>query len=511
MSRVAVKIRNWPFPSGKKVKLMWIGEPFKHNNKWMVNTYFKLDKTTRKIILDWASIHFLSVGKYYTDGNLNNGEDIENKDIIDINLNDIKAEYREKSRDTWGYGFKDKTKSKTFNFIKDKTLYSIPIIEIIRAVLAPNKFMLNRIVEMDTLENYFTHEIKDKILSIHFTSQYEQKLLKDEKINHLAWILTNSEIFRMFNSIGENLWEIGELKFDFLFEKFNIKARVEKKEKYVRVLQIVSLQKKRINVDDINITHPALEETEITNEVKKRKFIKNSGNKDRELDTSSDGSTKDSEEIDTFSIYHEYERFPRIKKVRTGRKIRRTKEDDNTEKFIFEDKGLRTTADTGGEDLVKGLEFSNLEKVEVKGELEEFIEVLKHLKERPDVKSVEIVVGELPGGTKGKKFSRLQNGFTKRKYVIGKLVMLNEKEICLIEVEREERSLSMIIMKSIILMNWKNFCSIMLLGLVNESGKWSNDIIDKVKEQGIEVIRKKHTSKSIEEREKQLYKSLTYL
>lgn len=67
MKKVAAKIKAWPFDKGEKAKLIWIGEPFKENNKWMFYAYFKGSKATRKILLDWASVHFLSVDKYYTD------------------------------------------------------------------------------------------------------------------------------------------------------------------------------------------------------------------------------------------------------------------------------------------------------------------------------------------------------------------------------------------------------------------------------------------------------------
>jgi predicted deacetylase len=52
MNKVGVKIKDWPFGKGERVRLTWIGEPFKQNNKWMVNAYFKGSKATRKIMLD---------------------------------------------------------------------------------------------------------------------------------------------------------------------------------------------------------------------------------------------------------------------------------------------------------------------------------------------------------------------------------------------------------------------------------------------------------------------------
>lgn len=508
MSKISIKIKDWPFKRGEKAKLIWIGEPFKQNNKWVFYAYFRGDNSTRKAMLDWASIHFLSVDKYYTDGNLNNGEVLENQETIDINLNNVKAQYIERNWEVWGTGFRDKTKSKTFNFNKNGLLYTIPIIEVIRAVLAPDRFMLNRIVEMDTLENYFTYEIEQSKLSIHFTLQYEKNLLKSEKINHLAWILTNPKVFKMFNSIGKNMWEMQELKFDFLFNSFNIEARVERKEKYIRILEIVALRRKKINVEEVNIYHPSLEESVTTNETKKRSYFNKNIGSERELDSKADGAAKASEEINTLLISHEYEIMPKINKIKSGRKIRRNKEDENTKRYILENENLRTTADEGGEKLLKGLEFTSIANVKEKGELQEFIELLKLLEKRQAVRSVEIIIGELPEGKKGKRFSKLSDRITKRKYGIGKITMMDNEVCSLIEVEREDKALSMLLLKGNILVNWKKIYSIILLGLVDESGKWSNNAIYKIRQKGIDICRNKHIKRSIYDKEIHIYEKL---
>ncbi|GAA0759006.1 hypothetical protein [Clostridium sartagoforme] len=52
MERDKLKLKNWPFPKGEKVQLIWIGEPFKYNNKWMIDTYFCDGKETKKVIQD---------------------------------------------------------------------------------------------------------------------------------------------------------------------------------------------------------------------------------------------------------------------------------------------------------------------------------------------------------------------------------------------------------------------------------------------------------------------------
>lgn len=504
MSKEAVIIKNWPFGKWEKVKLTWIGEPFKQNNKCMVYAYFKGASATR-IILDWASIHFLSVEKYYTDGNLNNGEAIQNAEVIDINLDGIKAEYKEKDWEIWGTGFKEKTKSKTFNFLKNGVLYTIPIVEVIRAVLAPNKFMLNRILEMDTFESYFTYEMKDGKLDIHFTPEYEPKLLKSEKINHLAWILTNISVLRMFNSVGQGVWEMDKLKFDFLLDRFNIRARVEKKDKFIRILEIISLNKKGINAEEINVFHPSLEESISSNDTKKRKYVSNNGKGDRELDSDTDGSTKESDKINTFMINHEYERIPKINKKKTGRKIIRSREDKNTKTYVLDNENFRTTADTGGENILRGIEFTNLVEIKEKGELWGFIEMLKLIEQIETVKSVDIIIDNLPDW---KKFSKLNDGVTRRKYAIGKITMVDDRVNCLIEVEREDKALSMLILKSNNLVNWIKVFNMIITGLVNESGKWSKKIIAIVQKQNIIIIRKKHTNKDIHQKEKQIYDKL---
>lgn len=47
------------------------------------------------------------------------------------------------------------------------------------------------------------------------------------------------------------------------------------------------------------------------------------------------------------------------------------------------------------QNLIKELEFKTLDSVQMKRKLEEFIEVLKLLKERSGIKKIEIIVSEL--------------------------------------------------------------------------------------------------------------------
>lgn len=122
--------------------------------------------------------------------------------------------------------------------------------------------------------------------------------------------------------------------------------------------------------------------------------------------------------------------------------------------------------------------------------------MLKLLEKRDDIKKVNIIIDEPPEGKRGKRFSRLSDGVTRRKYAIGQVTMMDGRECSLIDVEREDRALSILILKVKKLVNWKRIYSILLLGLVEESGKWDSEEIEGIKQKGIVVIRKKHTKKT---------------
>lgn len=163
----------------------------------------------------------------------------------------------------------------------------------------------------------------------------------------------------------------------------------------------------------------------------------------------------------------------------------------------------------GGENLLKGLEFSSIASVQEKGELEEFTEILKRLEKRHDVKSVGINVGNLPEGRKGKRFSKLRDGLTERKYAIGKIIMMNGRECSVIEVVREDKALSMLLIKANGKVRWNLIYSKLLLGLVDGSGTWSNESCSTVENCGGELIRIKHTNKDVYYKELKLYEKLS--
>lgn len=261
----------------------------------------------------------------------------------------------------------------------------------------------------------------------------------------------------------------------------------------MKVVEILGVNKKRINIDKVNIYHPSLEESISSDQVKKRKYIGKGIEGKAEIDNSAGGATNSFDEVNN-QIIQEYIRLPKIQKVKSGRKSQRKGEDVNTKKCLINNDSLRTVADEGGQALLKGLEFSSLDKISIKGELENFIEMLNQLKKEQEVVRVETIVGELPGY---RAFSTLSDGETRRKYAIGKITMVDGTERSIIDIEREGRALSMLILKAQGKVNWKWVYSKLLYGVVNESGVWSNQDIELIKKYEVIIKRNKHVHKDI--------------
>lgn len=512
--RKKLKLDNWPFEKGKKAKLIWIGEPFKQNNKWMLDTYFYDGEITKKVIQDWANLYFLSIDKYYIDGDLRSGEIIDNEgemQTIDINLSDVTPRYNDTD---WNIlKSKYKSKSKTFSFWKHNVLYTIPMIEIVRAILAPNTFMLNAILYNDAWEDYFTYKIEDRKLQMYFTSQYNTSYLKSEYYNHLAWMISNEEILKTCNDIGYNMFSKGKLIFDFNISNFNISARVKKSKHGFIIMEILKVNKKEIKVDELKIYHPSFEQREKTNEAKLRTYTYlNNKDEDRIIDSSVDGAKDFGERINNELIIQEYIKVPIVKKEKELNGKLRTNEDRNTKKYVLNEDNSRTLSSEGGIRKASGIEVSAIDETilvpsKVNYELTEFIEVLNLLRNMNKIRSIKIKIVELPFG---RKFSYLSDGSTRRKCLIAIIERNNGKQFYVLEIERDGKNISTILLSGMTKCDWKDTCELILKGVVKGSGSWDNNIFEILEKQNIKVVRHKHTSRNSLEKARRIYEKLSY-
>lgn len=494
--RKKLKLDNWPFEKSKKAKLIWIGEPFKYNNKWMIDTYFNDGKITKRIIQDWANLYFLSIDKFYIDGDLRSGEIIDNEGVmktIDINLSNITSKYNETDWHILKSSYK--SKSKTFSFWKYNVLYTIPIIEIVRAILAPNTFMLNTILYNDSWEDYFTYKIENKKLEIDFTNHYKRSYLKNEYYNHLAWMISNEEILKMCNDIGYNMFSKGKLIFDFDIHNFNITARVKENKHGFTVMEILKVNGKEIKVDELKIFHPSFEQREKSNEAKLRAYTySNNNSDDRTIDSSIDGARDYDERINEELIVQEYIKVPVVKREKEHSGKLRTKEDNDTKKYIIDDDNLRTLSSEGGLKKASGIEAAAIDETIVPTEFNRFIYNLRELEKLDWIEKVNISIVMLPVG---RKFSYLSNGIDRRKCLIAEIYKFNGEIFGIIEVERQSKLLSTLVLRERLKRRLQWAYEELLIGLVFESGKWSAKVINNLKEKDIEIYRNKHMNNEL--------------
>src|SRR5699024_12739896 len=73
MSSQQVKIK-WPFKKGEKARLIWIGDPFRNNNKMMLHAYFRARGVTEKILMDWVTLPCLAIQHNYGVGVITTGK-----------------------------------------------------------------------------------------------------------------------------------------------------------------------------------------------------------------------------------------------------------------------------------------------------------------------------------------------------------------------------------------------------------------------------------------------------
>jgi len=91
-----------------------------------------------------------------------------------------------------------------------------------------------------------------------------------------------------------------------------------------------------------------------------------------------------------------------------------------------------------------------------------------------------------------------------RKYIVVSIELFNGKQYKVLEIERESRSLSMLILSSTISIEGSSTIQIILSGLVDKRGAWAKGLIMEIEREGIVVKKAKHSRKSFKYRAQSL-------
>ncbi|EEL84723.1 TPA: hypothetical protein QFT21_003735 [Bacillus paranthracis] len=481
------------------------------DKKTMIHAYFRANDRTEKLLVDWGTLPALAIQHYYMNGDISQSIPPSGIEEVEITIYPNAMTYSE--RDWSIFGTNDKDVSRSFTVSYQNKKYILPLIEVVRSILAPNRFLLYRLFETNSFPQYFIEQYELNKLNLDFSSQYHRKYTKDSYLFQLVWLLTNSDLRQVFENTAYTFINTGVLQFDWLFKQpITVTAVVKSSVAGGTILRIKSVKNKKIPYKEISFTHPEIMQNERTSEAKKYAFHSKQndgiGEPEMKLDEEAEGTTDDFDLIEMDNQIHEYEKLPKVTKIRRNSNKQRTQEDENTKRYFIEDNARRSTADVGGNQLVRGIENKSLYEIQAQGELLDFINVLKVLEGYPEIKTINVATGILPTGSEKRKFSYLDNGSTNRKYIVASIELFNGKHYKILEIERESRSLSMLILSSTISMEWSSIIQDMLSGLVDKSGVWAKELITGIEREGIVIKKAKHSRKSIIHKAKLLFEKL---
>lgn len=476
MSEQQVKLKNWPFKEGERAQLIWISSPFHYEKKIMMYAYFRANGKTEKLLVDWGTLPALAIQHYYIDGDIRKSTPPEETEEVEITIYPNNVTKHEKE---WRVkGTNDRDVSRSFIVKQGNRSYILPLIEVVRSILAPNRFLLYRLFEANSFPQYFIENYEHNKIHLHFSSQYHRKYTQSNFLYQLVWLLTNRDLRNVFENVAYTFNNKGVLIFDWSFKQ-PITIKVIVKANGGTILRVVSVKNKHIPYSEISFEHPEVAQSEKSNEAKKytlhNKQKLGSQQDELLLDEEMEGTTDDFDVVEMANQKHEYIQMPKITKVRRNSNKKRDFEDEHTKKHFINDPFKRSTADVGGNQVTRGLEQQALSDVQIDGELGEFIKVMKVLQDFPEVQSINIIQGSLKEFSNTKRFVYLSNGVTERKYVIAELKLFSGKEISMIEIEREERAISTLMA----FINNKErdiyIYKYILTGLINMGGTWEKE------------------------------------
>lgn len=167
----------------------------------MIHAYFKSKGRTERLLLDWGTLPALMIQHYYIDGSLQYIKPPENIEEVEITIYPDAVRYSECNWTVRG-GTGDIDKSRSFLITYNNKNYVLPLIEVVRSILAPNRFLLNRLFESNSFEQYFSVSCINNEIDLAFTSNYEFKYTRSQFSYQLVWLLTTASEIKIFENVA---------------------------------------------------------------------------------------------------------------------------------------------------------------------------------------------------------------------------------------------------------------------------------------------------------------------
>lgn len=505
MTKTVIVLSDWPFEKGDKVKLIKISKPFLDNGRWYLNAVFMSlkKKKAKKLKRFFGDLHLLIVGAHYVDGirlEMSDWQtetlDIKNRDLFNKRIDPyLKKDRLNEEYDyyTFGIGFDDK-------------YYVFPLLEIVRAIFAPDVFWLNQITMLDTIDTRVLHEFDNRILKLNFSNDVPVRYIKmDATIKHMTWIFTNKNIFKMFSQIYQNICDNKGVLFDFNFNDLAISFKYEESNRMRYIKEIIVFRRKRMLCDEIIVSHPSLIEHDknAINDCENR-LISDLSSGIKELSTTDNGLTNRLDIEDGVTDF-EYVSTVRIYRVKKKRKR-------NTNKVlklnIDDYNGIirRTTADFGDQKSVPQLEFFQSIKEKLDDDFEEIQEILNLMKRRNEVVGVDFHINYLQKHFPNRAICTLDNKKKLRKYMVGRIRLENGLEAMVIEIQREKKSVSTMLCILRFSQQSEKLIHRILKSFILKSGIWPD--IEKIWQGELVIWRFKHTQAAPVKKENRIFQKI---
>lgn len=193
----------------------------------------------------------------YIIGNLYRSLPPDNLKAVDLTIFPSFVRYTEQY---WSIkGTDDQDISRSFIVTYNNKSYTLPLIEVIRSILALNRFLLYRLFELNSFPQYFIETYTEGQIHLSFSSQYNLKYTKKSFLYQLVWLLGNQDLRRTFKNIPYTFLSTGKLKFDWLFHQpISIKAVVKSTSYSGTILRINEVKNKKIPYEIIGILTPII-------------------------------------------------------------------------------------------------------------------------------------------------------------------------------------------------------------------------------------------------------------
>ncbi len=244
MSKLQVKMNEWPFDEGEQAQLTWISSPFLQDTKTMIHAYFRANDRTEKLLVDWGTLPALAIQHYYMNGDISQSIPPSGIEEVEIKIYPNAVTYSERNWSIFGTNDKDVSRSFTVSYQNKK--YILPLIEVVRSILAPNRFLLYRLFETNSFPQYFIEQYEFNKLHLDFSSQYHRKYTKASYLFQLVWLLTNLDLRQVFENAAYTFINTGTLQFDWLFKQsITVTAVVKSSVAGGTILRIKSVKNKK--------------------------------------------------------------------------------------------------------------------------------------------------------------------------------------------------------------------------------------------------------------------------